>query len=32
MIAGQKVDFTYRYIPGERWIGVDYHVEVISTA
>ena len=32
MIAGQRVDFTFRYSPGERWIGVDYHVEVMSAA
>ena len=29
MIAGQKVDFTFRYSPGERWAGVDYHIEVM---
>ncbi len=28
MTAGQKVDFTYRYMPGDHWIGADYHVEV----
>jgi glucoamylase len=32
MIAGQRVDFTYRYIPSDWWIGVDYRVEVMSTA
>lgn len=29
MIAGQKVDFTFRYSPGERWAGVDYHIKVM---
>ena len=31
MIAGQRVDFTFRYSPSEQWIGVDYRVEVISS-
>jgi glucoamylase len=25
---GQSVDFTFRYEPGNRWIGEDYHVQV----
>jgi glucoamylase len=32
MTAGQTVDFTFRYAPGEQWIGIDYHVEVTSAA
>ena len=26
--AGQRVDFTFRYSARDRWIGVDYHIEV----
>jgi glucoamylase len=32
MAAGQKVDFTFRYAKGDRWIGVDYHIEVRPAA
>jgi glucoamylase len=28
LAAGQKVDFTFRYVPGDRWVGEDYHIEV----
>jgi glucoamylase len=32
MIAGQRVDFAFRYSPSERWIGIDYRIDVMSTA
>ena len=32
MTAGQKLDFTFRYLPGDHWIGADYHIEVKSAA
>jgi glucoamylase len=32
LMAGQKVDFTFRSSPGDHWIGVDYHIEVKSAA
>jgi glucoamylase len=28
LAAGQKIDFTFRYLPGDRWVGEDYHIEV----
>jgi len=28
--AGQRVDFTFRYSAQDRWIGVDFHIEVKS--
>jgi glucoamylase len=28
LTAGQTVDFTFRYSLRDRWIGVDYHIEV----
>ncbi len=28
LAAGQKVDFTFRYTPGDRWVGADYQIEV----
>jgi len=28
LAAGQKIDFTFRYQPGERWVREDYHIEV----
>lgn len=28
LAAGQKVNFTFRFVPGDRWIGVDYHIQV----
>jgi glucoamylase len=30
--AGQKLDFTFRYLPGNTWIGADYHVDVRALA
>jgi glucoamylase len=30
LTAGQRVDFTFRYSAGDRWIGADYHIEVKS--
>ncbi len=30
LTVGQKVDFTFRYSTRDRWIGVDYHIEVKS--
>jgi glucoamylase len=32
MMAGQTVDFTFRYIPGDNWIGMDYHLQIKSSA
>ena len=32
MAAGQRVDFTFRYSGGDRWVGTDYRVEVVATA
>ncbi len=32
MTAGQRVEFTFCYTSGDRWIGVDYHVAVMSPA
>jgi len=28
LAAGRKLDFTFRYLPGERWAGVDYQIQV----
>lgn len=28
MAAGERVDFTFRSSPGDRWVGVDYHIDV----
>ena len=28
MTAGEKLDFTFRYLPGDHWIGVDYQLKV----
>jgi glucoamylase len=28
LAAGQRIDFTFRYLPGDRWVGEDYHIEV----
>jgi glucoamylase len=28
LIAGQKLDFTFRYSPGDHWIGADFHIDV----
>jgi len=32
MACGEKLDFTFRYMPDDRWIGVDYHLEVKTRA
>jgi glucoamylase len=32
MVAGQRVDFTFRYLPGDHWIGSDYRVQAKSAA
>ena len=28
LAAGQRIDFTFRYLPGDRWVGEDYHIEI----
>ena len=28
MTVGEKLDFTFRYLPGDHWINVDYHIEI----
>jgi glucoamylase len=28
LVHGQRLDFTFRYMPGDRWVNVDYRVEV----
>ena len=28
LASGQRLDFTFRYLPGDRWVGEDYHVSV----
>jgi len=32
MTAGETLDFTFRLTAGDRWIGVDYHLEVKERA
>jgi glucoamylase len=32
MMAGQMVDFTFRTMPGDHWVGVDYHLQMKSSA
>ena len=32
MMAGHRVDFTFRYSPGDHWIGSDYQVQAKSAA
>jgi glucoamylase len=32
MKVGHQLDFTFRYMPGDRWIGVDYHIELRAAA
>jgi hypothetical protein len=32
MVAGQRVDFTFRYSLGDHWIGSDYQVQAKSAA
>jgi hypothetical protein len=28
MTAGQLLDFTFRYMPGDRWIGADHRIQI----
>jgi hypothetical protein len=28
LVAGQRLDFTFRYVPGDRWVGEDYRLSV----
>jgi glucoamylase len=30
LMPGQKLDFTFRYSPGDNWIGADFHIEVAA--
>jgi hypothetical protein len=30
LVAGQRVNFTYRYSAGDAWIGADYQIQVTS--
>jgi hypothetical protein len=32
IMAGQVLDFTFRLMPGDNWIGVDYHLQIESSA
>jgi glucoamylase len=32
LAAGQSVDFTFRFTPGDRWVGADYRIQVTPTA
>ena len=32
MTIGQTMDFTFRYTPGDHWIGTDYHIQLKSAA
>ena len=32
MVAGQALDFTFRYMPGDHWIGADYRVQIKPAA
>jgi hypothetical protein len=27
---GARLDFTLRYMPGDRWVGEDYHVGIAA--
>ncbi len=31
-MAGQVLDFTFRSVSGDNWVGVDYHVQIKSSA
>jgi glucoamylase len=31
LAAGQRVDFTFRYSAGDRWVGADYRIEIRGT-
>jgi glucoamylase len=28
MVIGEKLDFTFRYLPDHHWIGIDHHIEI----
>jgi glucoamylase len=28
LASGQRLDFTFRYMPGDRWVGQDYRVRI----
>jgi glucoamylase len=28
LVPGRHLDFTFRYMPGDRWVGQDYHIGV----
>ena len=30
--AGQVLDFTFRYMPGDQWIGADYRIQIKAAA
>jgi glucoamylase len=32
LARGQRLDFTFRYMPGDRWVGQDYHVSIDAEA
>jgi glucoamylase len=32
LVAGQRVDFTYRYAAGDAWIGADYQIQVTAAS
>jgi glucoamylase len=32
LTAGQKLDFTFRYSPGDNWVGADYHIDVAAAS
>jgi len=27
-VRGQRLDFTFRYVPGDRWVNANYRVDV----
>ena len=32
LAPGQKLDFTFRYSPGDNWIGADFHIDVAASS
>jgi glucoamylase len=28
MMVGHRLDFTFRYMPGDNWVGADYHIQL----
>lgn len=32
LTVGQKLDFTFRYSPGDNWIGADFHIDVAAAS